>query len=116
MSGELTGAALQGTPIGTPDGMVICDSCNTQITSVRQLRDNEENDTTAHIYATGDARGWALRWTTCEECGPIGGGEVDEPGEAHTTATFTTHPLREIVVIDVVTITACSPPEAVSGE
>lgn len=49
--------------------------------------------------------------TTCEECGPISEGDATEPSEAHATVTFTTHSLRDIVVIDHATITACSPPE-----
>lgn len=39
MSSELTAAMLSGVPTGTPEGDVLCDSCNKLITSVRQLRD-----------------------------------------------------------------------------
>lgn len=58
----LTASMLSGASVGTPDGTVICDSCNKQITSVRHLRDEEKDNPTAHSYVTGDAHGWFLRY------------------------------------------------------
>jgi hypothetical protein len=115
MSGELTATALGATPVGTPEGNVICDSCNKTITTARQLRDEQSNDevteTTVHVYVTYGAGRWALRWTSCEACGPLGDGETNEPGEAHATASLMLHPNRETMVLLVdATITACSPP------
>jgi hypothetical protein len=115
MSEPLTAAMLSGTPVGTPEGDVICDSCNKMIATARQLRaeqtDDEEEATTVHVYATCGAGRWALRWTNCTECGPLGDGEATEPGEAHATASLMLHPNRETTVILVdATIIACSPP------
>lgn len=112
MTGTLTDAQLHATLVGTPDGRVICDSCNTLITTVRRLRNGQEDTPTAHVYVTGDAHGWQLRWTHCVACGPIGEGQATEPGEAHATATLVAHPRRDLVLINECTITACTPPDS----
>lgn len=116
MTGELTSTMLDATPVGTPEGDVVCDSCNKHITDARQLREekstSEDTETTVHVYATcvSGTRRWALRWINCEECGPIGDGEITESGEAHATATLTLDPRHEqTVMIGEATITACSP-------
>lgn len=112
-TGELTEPMLAGTPVGTPDGMVICDSCNKQIITARRLANDEDTDTTVHVYATGDSHQWALRWTSCSDCGPIADGDPSEAGEAFATATLTPDPTHDQqVMIDDVTITACAPPKA----
>ncbi len=105
----MTDLKVSGEPVGTPDGQVICDSCNKLITSVRQLCD-DEHDPTAHIYVTGDSHGWYLRWTNCEECGPIGSGEANEPGEAHIRTTFQVTPIG-IIVVDSATIVDYATPQ-----
>jgi hypothetical protein len=114
MTGELTATKLVATPVGTPDGDVVCDTCNKHITDVRQLRDDEDTETTVHVYATCvyGTRRWALRWTNCTDCGPLGDGKATEAGEAHATATLAPDPTHNSVMIIDATVTACAPPDS----
>lgn len=114
-TGELTAINLYATPVGTPEGDVVCDSCNKGITDARRFRDDEDTDTIVHVYATCvyGTRRWALRWVSCIECGPLGDGEPEEAGEAFATATLTIDPSHERqLMIDDATITACALPGA----
>ena len=43
----------------------------------------------AYVTRVRGTNRWSLRWVSCEECGPPGDGEVDEPGEAVAKATLT---------------------------
>ena len=82
---ELTPAMLVGTPIGGPDGFAACDTCNRSLTDGGREHDCEDKDAdTVFVYATTapGTNKWALRWVSCEDCGPPGDGEADEPGEA----------------------------------
>lgn len=112
MSGELTWTDLRGTRTGTPEGDVICDSCNKGITSVEQLTDGES--AVAYLYATGDRHGWSLRWTRCHDCGPLGDGEATEPGEAYALAFLTANRVQGYVEVGPATILDSAPPEEVS--
>lgn len=112
MSGKLTWTDLRGTPIGTPEGDVICDSCNKGITSIQQLIDGETS--VAYLYATGDHHGWSLRWINCHDCGPLGDGEATEPGEALALAFLSDNQVRGYVEVGPNTILDSSPSEEVS--
>ena len=90
-TGELTSAMLSGTPVGGPGGMAVCDTCNRRLTDGH--REHEADDAeadTVYAYATRvrDTNRWTLRWLSCEECGPPGDGQTDEPGEVVATATL----------------------------
>lgn len=105
----LSGVDLQGAPTGTPEGDVICDSCNKRITSIEQLIDGET--AVAYLYVTGDRRhGWSLRWTHCHDCGPLGDGEASD-GEAHALAFLTANRMKGHVEVGPATILDSSPPE-----
>ncbi|HET7325471.1 MAG TPA: hypothetical protein VFJ06_14180 [Halococcus sp.] len=82
---DLTPAMLEGTPVGGPDGFAACDTCNRSLTDGHREHDpdNKEADTVfAYATCAPGTNKWALRWVSCEECGPPGDGEADEPGEA----------------------------------
>ena len=64
------------------------------IRAIRRLTDGHrehEADDTVYAYATcvRNTNRWRLRWLSCEECGPHGDGETNEPGEAVAKATLT---------------------------
>lgn len=100
---------LRGTPTGTPEGDVICDSCNKRITSIEQLTDGET--AIAYLYVTGDRRyGWSLRWVSCHDCGPLGDGEATEPGETYALAFLTANHVPPHVEVGANTILDSSPP------
>jgi hypothetical protein len=91
MSAELTPAMLAGTPVGGPDGMALCNTCNRSLTDGKRDHDREgaEPDT-VYAYATGAKTPegtWALRWVSCAECGPPGIAETVERGERAPTET-----------------------------
>ncbi|EMA47793.1 hypothetical protein [Halococcus salifodinae] len=88
----LTPAMLAGTPVGGPGGSAACDSCNRRLTDGHREHDLDDKDPdTVVVYATRvrDTDKWSLRWVSCEDCGPPGDGEADEPGEVVATATLT---------------------------
>jgi hypothetical protein len=89
---DLTPAMLAGTPVGGPDGFAACDTCNRSLSDGHREHDPDDAEAdTVYAYATrvrGTNR-WSLRWVSCEECGPPGDGEDDEPGEAVAKATLT---------------------------
>ncbi len=110
---SLSWTDLQGTPTGTPEGDVICDSCNKGITSIQQLTDGET--AIAYLYVTGNCRdGWSLRWISCHDCGPLGDGEATEPGEVHALAFLTANRVPPHVEVGSNTILDSSPPAEVS--
>ena len=82
---------LTGTPVGGPGGSAACDTCNRRLTDGERRADAPDAEAdTVFAYATLAERSdtWALRWVSCEECGPPGSGEADEPGEAVAKATL----------------------------
>lgn len=109
MSGELTWTDLRETPTGTPDGQVICDSCNKRITSIEQLTNGET--AIAYLYVAGDHHGWSLRWISCHDCGPLGDGGASEPGEALALAFLTANRIQGHVEVGSNTILDSSPPK-----
>jgi hypothetical protein len=89
---DLTPAMLAGTPVGGPGGFAACDTCNRRLTDGDREHDPDDAEAdTVYAYATRvrDTNRWTLRWVSCEECGPPGDDETDEPGEAVTKATLT---------------------------
>lgn len=88
---ELTVTMLTGTPVGGPGGSAACDSCNKGLSDGERWFDDEDAEAdTVYVYTTR-VRGtnkWSLRWVSCEECGPSGDGEADEPGEVVAKATL----------------------------
>ena len=82
---------LAGTPVGGPGGEAACDTCNRCLSDGKRRADAPDAEAdTVYAYATLARRSstWALRWVSCEECGPPGDGEADEPGEAVAKATL----------------------------
>ena len=94
---ELTPAMLAGTPVGGPGGFAACDTCNRSLTDGHREHDPDDKEAdTVVAYATcapGTNR-WALRWVSCEDCGPPGIAEadmpdgMDEPDEVVAMATL----------------------------
>lgn len=90
--GDLTPTMLSGTAVGGPDGFAACDTCNRSLTDGHREHDPDDKESdTVYAYATRvrDTNQWLLRWVSCEECGPPGDGEADEPGEAVAKAALT---------------------------
>jgi hypothetical protein len=89
---DLSPALLAGTPVGGPGGFAACDTCNRRLTDGHREQDPDDAEADAvYAYATrirGTSR-WTLRWVSCEEYGPPGDGEADDPGEAVAKATLT---------------------------
>lgn len=82
---------LTGTPVGGPGGEAACDTCNRRLSDGDRRADAPDAEAdTVYAYATLAERSdtWALRWVSCEACGPPGDGGVDEPGEAVAKATL----------------------------
>jgi hypothetical protein len=83
--------ALAGTPVGGLGGSAACDTCNQRLTDGQRSGDapDAEADTVC-VYATRPQRSdtWALRWVSCESCGPPGDGDALEDGEAVAKATL----------------------------
>jgi hypothetical protein len=80
---------LAGTPVGGPGGSAACDTCNRRLSDGERRHDAPDAEAdTVFAYATLARRSstWALRWVSCEECGPLG--EPDESGEAVAKATL----------------------------
>jgi hypothetical protein len=76
--------ALTGTPVGGPGGSAACDTCNRRLTDGERLGDAPDADAdTVYAYATTGRRSdtWALRWVSCEACGPPGMAAADHPGD-----------------------------------
>lgn len=97
---------LRGAPVGGPGGLVLCDSCNKGLTELPADAEPVARVDEVNVYLTTvelGANKWMPRWLNCEECGPVGGdGEVDEPGEAHVTASLMfDHTLNGFVLVDV---------------
>jgi hypothetical protein len=89
---DLTPAMLAGTPIGGPDGFAACDTCNRSLSDGHREHDPDDKEAdTVYAYATcvPGTNKWSLRWVSCEDCGPPGDGEANEPGEAVAKATLT---------------------------
>ena len=89
---KLDARMLAGTPVGGPGGEAACDTCNRRLTDGNRYADapGAEADT-VYAYATLAERSstWALRWVSCEACGPPGDNESRaEPGEAVAKATL----------------------------
>ncbi|EMA54859.1 hypothetical protein [Halococcus salifodinae] len=63
-TGELTPAMLSGTPVGSPGGMAVCDTCNRRRTDGHREHDHGDREVdTVYAYATR-VRGtnqWSLR-------------------------------------------------------
>jgi hypothetical protein len=88
---DLTPSMLAGTPVGGPDGFAACDTCNRSLTDGHREHDPDDTEAdTVYAYATSapGTNKWALRWVSCEECGPPGDGQADEPGEVVAKATL----------------------------
>ena len=83
--------ALAGTPVGGLGGSAACDTCNRRLTDGKRSGDapDAEADTVC-VYATRPQRSntWALRWVSCESCGPPGDNDTLESGEAVAKATL----------------------------
>lgn len=84
MTPDLTPAMLAGTPVGSASGSAACDTCNRGLTDGE--RDHNPDDTeadTVYAYATRaeapESGTWALRWVSCESCGPPGMADADHP-------------------------------------
>jgi hypothetical protein len=76
--------ALAGTPVGGPGGSAACDTCNRRLTDGERRADDPGADAdTVFAYATRARRSgtWALRWVSCEACGPPGMAAADHPGD-----------------------------------
>jgi hypothetical protein len=89
---DLTPAMPAGTPVGGPGGFAACDTCNRSLSDGHRDHDPDDKEAdTVYAYATRvrDTNRWSLRWVSCEECGPPGDGEANEPGEAVAKATLT---------------------------
>jgi hypothetical protein len=89
---DLTPAMLAGTPIGGPDGFAACDTCNRSLSDGHREHDPDDKEADiVYAYATcvPGTNKWSLRWVSCEDCGPPGDGEANEPGEAVAKATLT---------------------------
>jgi hypothetical protein len=89
---DLTPAMLASTPVGEAGGFAACDTCNRSLTDGHREHDPDDREAdTVYAYTTRirDTNRWTLRWVSCEECGPPGDGEADEPGEAVAKATLT---------------------------
>ena len=83
-AGALTPAMLSDTPVGGPGGFAACDSCNRGLTDGDREHDPDDAEAdTVYAYATKprDADAWALRWVSCEDCGPPGLADADHPGD-----------------------------------
>jgi hypothetical protein len=83
--------ALAGTPVGGPGGSAACDTCNRRLTDGQRRADAPDADAdTVVVYATRTRQSgtWALRWVSCESCGPPGNGDALEDGEAVAKATL----------------------------
>lgn len=82
---------LAGTPVGGPGGSAACDTCNRRLSDGDRRTDppNVEADA-VYAYATlqHGSDTWALRWVSCESCGPPGDGDLEESGEATAKATL----------------------------
>jgi hypothetical protein len=82
---------LAGTPVGGPGGSAVCDACNRRLSDGERRADLPDADAdTVAVYATQspETGTWALRWVSCEACGPPDDGELDDPDEATATATL----------------------------
>ena len=88
---DLDARMLAGTPVGGPGGSAACDTCNRRLSAGDRRADAPDAEADAvYAYVTLDRRSdtWALRWVSCEACGPPGDGKADEPGEAIAKATL----------------------------
>jgi hypothetical protein len=89
---DLTPAMLAGTPVGGPGGDAACDICNRRLSDGERRADAPDAEAdTVYAYATmrrPQARCWVLRRVTCENCGPPGDSEPDEPDETVAKATL----------------------------
>lgn len=83
---------LAGTPVGGPGGSAACDTCNRRLTDGERRADAPDAEAdTVTVYVTRPERSdtWALRWVSCESCGPPGDGEdALDVGEAVAKATL----------------------------
>lgn len=84
MTPDLTPAILVGTPIGSADGDAACDTCNRRLTGGERNHDSNDAEVdTVYAYATRaeapESGTWALRWVSCESCGPPGMADADHP-------------------------------------
>ena len=83
---------LTGTPVGGPGGSAACDTCNRRLSDGERPHDVPDAEAdTVYAYATLARRSstWALRWVSCEACGPPGDADGEtEPGEAVAKATL----------------------------
>lgn len=81
---------LQGRSVGGPDGFACCDSCNKGLTDVSPSNGPTVHADRVHIYATAATMSekWRIRRVLCDDCGPLGDGDANEPGEAHATASL----------------------------
>jgi hypothetical protein len=102
---------LQGRPIGGPDGFVCCDSCNKGLADVSPNDGPTVHADTVHVYATASAVSdkWRLRRVLCDDCGPLGDGEANEPGEAHATVSLAYALLGEYFALTSVDVFALAP-------
>jgi hypothetical protein len=107
---------LQGTPVGGPDGIVCCDTCNKGLADVCPSDGPIVHADRVHVYATASAISdeWRLRRVLCDDCGPLGDGEATEPGEAHATASLAYALLGEYFAFASVDVCALEPARSAS--
>jgi hypothetical protein len=75
---------LNGTPVGGPGGEAACDTCNRRLTDGEREHDPDGTEAdTVYAYAakSREADTWALRWVSCESCGPPGMADAEYPGD-----------------------------------
>jgi hypothetical protein len=75
---------LAGTPVGGPGGEAACDTCNRRLTDGERRADEPDTEAdTVFAYATKPRQSdtWALRWVSCENCGPPGMADAEHPGD-----------------------------------
>jgi hypothetical protein len=77
-------AMLDGAPVGGPGGEAACDTCNRRLTDGERKHDREETQPDrvyAYAAKSPETDTWALRWVSCESCGPPGMADTDYPGD-----------------------------------
>ena len=89
--GGIDAEVLAGTPVGGPGGSAACDSCNRRLSDGERPTDTPDAEADVVVaYATlaPESETWALRWVSCEACGPPDDGNSLDDGEAVAKATL----------------------------